>query len=82
MKMRELVGLRQQPVRGAFAMTHQHKLLPLLLATILSAPAAHAAVDLIAIGTLRGTRPTCRAKPPLRWRTVHPAICSAASVRD
>ena len=36
-------------------MTHQHKLLPLLLATILSAPAAHAAVDLIAIGTLSGT---------------------------
>jgi hypothetical protein len=31
-------------------MTHQHKLLPLLLAAILAAPSAHAAVDLIAIG--------------------------------
>jgi hypothetical protein len=55
MKMRELVGLRQQPVRGAFAMTHQHKLVPLALAAILAAPSARAAVDLIAIGTLSGT---------------------------
>jgi hypothetical protein len=35
-------------------MTHQHKLLPLTLAAILSASSAHAAVDLIAIGTLSG----------------------------
>ncbi|HZX92527.1 MAG TPA: esterase-like activity of phytase family protein [Rudaea sp.] len=35
-------------------MTHQRKLLPLALAAVLSAPSAHAAVDLIAIGTLSG----------------------------
>jgi len=35
-------------------MTQKHKLLPLMLAAILAAPSAHAAVDLIAIGTLSG----------------------------
>lgn len=35
-------------------MTHQRKLLPLALAATFSAPAAHATVDLIAIGTLSG----------------------------
>ncbi len=35
-------------------MIHKHKLLPLMLAAILAAPSAHAAVDLIAIGTLSG----------------------------
>ena len=35
-------------------MTQQRKLLPLALAAILGAPSAHAAVDLIAIGTLSG----------------------------
>jgi hypothetical protein len=53
MKLRELAGCDSNPQEHSIV-THQQKLLTLALAAVLAAPGAHAAVDLIAIGTLSG----------------------------